>query len=266
MVDGLQRLSSLLYFTSAEAETLSLVNRSSALKLNGLQKLSQLNGTSYPDLPKNIQLYFGRQPLQVISLTDKSDKSIRFDLFERLNAGSVALSPQEVRACIYRGEFNEFIEELSLNATFQSLLKLYESNNHDGTAAEQILKFFAYKNNSENFDGRVKIFLNTYMESAPSSFDYVTERETFERAANFLSDACGGGPFLRSGSAITPIVQFESCLVAAARIYEAGGAPKLPADNWIQDPQLLAASRGGGNTRSRLNERISRAMSLFGAE
>lgn len=263
VVDGLQRISTLLMFLAEKPEHLRVINRDASLVLKGLEKLSQLNGTAYANMPQSLQRYFGRQPLQVISLTDKSDREVRFDLFERLNSGAISLTPQEVRAAVYRGDFNDFLEDLSSNADLVRLLKLQESNKHDGTAAEQVLKFFAYKNARDDFNGAVTKFLNSFAARASEQFNYAAERRTFETAARFLVEATHG-PFLRQNTNITPLVQFEACLVALGEMVEAGESPVVPADGWLEDPDLVGASRAGSNTRSMLRKRINRAKELFG--
>lgn len=118
VVDGLQRLSSLAYFVGPIDKMNFLTDRNKPMKLDKLQKLTQLNGLAHDDLPPEIRRYFGRQPLQVISLTDKANKEVRFDLFERLNSGAIALTPQEVRACIYRGDVNAFIERVAQTRSY----------------------------------------------------------------------------------------------------------------------------------------------------
>lgn len=262
VVDGLQRLSTMLYFVGEGAEALAKVNRTEPLELVGLQKLSQLNGYSYSDLPLGLQRYFGRQPIQVISLTDKSSKEVRFDLFERLNAGAIALSPQEVRACIYRGPFNDFIERLSNDENFQTLLKLQKLRQHDGTAAEIVLKFFAYKNNGDQFDGRVTKFLNNYSELVATNFDYVREERLFRDACAFLAGVTGG-PLIRSNTKITPLVQLEGCLVGIGRLLQAGTPLVAPPAGWVEDAELVDASIGGSNTQAKLSRRVSRAEEIF---
>lgn len=262
VVDGLQRISTLLMFLAERPEFLSTINRTKPLRLQGLETLDQLNGLTYSELPSSLQRYFGRQPLQVISLTDKSDRAVRFDLFERLNAGAIALSAQEVRAAVYRGGFNDLLEELSDYPSFKALLKLQEVNKHDGTAAEQVLKFFAYKNHQAHFTGSVTHFLNSYAEIANDTFDYQLERGIFEGAFDFLH-RCTGGPFLRKTTHVTPLVEFEACGVAIGSLLEKGTPLVEPPDGWIEDPELVKASTGGSNTRQMLARRISRAQALF---
>jgi hypothetical protein len=266
VVDGLQRISTMLNYMSDLPEDLLKIGRTKVLRLEGLQKLSQLNDTIYGDLPKSLQRYFGRQPVQVISLTDKSSKDVRFDLFERLNAGAIALSSQEVRACIFRGKFNDFVEELAGSADFRSLLKLQTAKQVDGTSAEEVLKFFAYKNFRDKFDGRVKIFLNSYAKSALEQFEYAEERRVFEAAMRFLAEINDGQPFLRASTNVTPLVQFEACAVAAGELLQAGLRPIRPATaSWREDEELVAASTGATNSRSLLGKRIDRAKALFRA-
>jgi hypothetical protein len=263
VVDGLQRLSTLAHFLAEDADEAKAVNRKTPLVLTDLEKLSELNGVTYADLPKNLKVYFGRQPLQVISLTDKSNLEVRFDVFERLNRGGIRLTAQEVRACVYRGEFNKFIEELAENEMFSDLLKLKKVNTEDGTQVEQVLKFFAYKNRQGEFDGKVEKFLNRTMIEAQKGFDYEAERTLFEKSVKFLHEACEGGPYLRAGTTTTPLVQFEACLVAIAKIYQEGKQPTISDPDWIEDSELRVSSGGGSNSRRMLDRRLTRARELF---
>lgn len=263
VVDGLQRLSTLVHFLVEPGSAQELIHRDDALQLGGLEKLSDLNQRTFADLPKSLQLYFGRQPLQVVSLTDKSDLDVRFDLFERLNGGSIALSPQEVRACVFRGDFNLFIERLSENGDLRRLLKLQKSKQFDGTSAEQVLKFFAYKNARAAFDGKVTHYLNNFMgDAAEGNFDFAAEEESFKQAASRLASVCGG-PYLRSDFGVTPLVQFEACLVGVAELISEGGEVVAPSSDWTDDPELKAASTGGTNSKAQLNRRIDRAKTLL---
>lgn len=269
VVDGLQRISTLILFLSNSSEVRSRVSTKggSPLKLTGLDGLTQLNGITYFDLPRPIQLYLARQPLQVIALTDKSDKNVRFDLFSRLNTGAISLTPQEVRTAVYGGTFMSFIEKLSENENLVSLLKLQKANQQDGTTAEQVLKFFAYKNNSEHFKGAVAEFLNKYTEGVENhtsgfEFTYSTEETIFTETMEFLANIVGG-PFLRPSTHITPLVQFEAVTVAVGTLIQEGVTPSMPPENWMDDPALVSASSAGANTRSKLARRIERARELF---
>lgn len=247
---------------STEEELLA-IDRRSPLKIAGLEKLSQLNGQKYEDFPKSLKVYFGRQPLQVISLTDKSDKQVRFDLFERLNRGSVSLTAQEVRACVFRGPFNDFLDKMALNSDFASLVKLQEGKTRDGTREEQVLKFFAYKNFRQHYDGKVEKFLNRYMVEAQDDFDMVREEACFVETVATLARFRKGRPFLRAKTPVTPLVQLEACLVAIAELSEQGVDIDVPDEDWLEDPELVRTSTAGSNTRAMLSGRIDRAKALL---
>ena len=266
VVDGLQRLSSLTYFTAEDDETAQRVNREHPLTLTGLEKLSQLNGIVYENLPQSLKIYFGRQPLQIVALTDKSDLEVRFDVFERLNKGGITLSAQEVRACVYRGKFNDFIEDLANNQEFSDLLKLQKKAQSDGTKVEEVLKFFAYKNYSDSFDGKVERWLNRYMSVAESKFDSTAERRSFERAVSRLHEVCQGTAFLHGNSKVTPLVQFEACLVGIAELHAQGIEVITPQFDWLNDAELKASSGAGSNSRSMLARRMTRAKEIFRGE
>jgi hypothetical protein len=155
VVDGLQRISTLIHFASSSSRALKEISKSGPLVLQGLPKLDRFNGMTFVQLPMPLQLAFTKRGLGVTALSDKSDPDTRFDTFERLNRGAVALTAQEVRACIHEGPFNELIRELAYAEPFRSLVKLQRRNEENGTREELVLKFFAYYHDRAKFDGAV---------------------------------------------------------------------------------------------------------------
>jgi len=200
--------------------------------------------------------------LRVTALSDKSDVHVRFDLFERLNTGGVALTAQEVRACILRGEFNDFLREMAENGSFRALVKLQERKQHDGTREELVLKSFAYMNDRSQFRGAVGEFLTNYMATATSRFDYEKGRKLFLAAVNRLAGICKG-PFVRTGYANTPLNQFESVMVALMELERDGIEVVNPTRGWTNDPSWIDSSTAGTNTLPMLKARIERAKALL---
>ena len=76
----------------------------------------------------------------------------------------------------------------------------------------------------------------------------------------------GGDPFLRSGTKVTPLVQFEAAAVGAGTLIQNGIELKTPQIDWLNDEALVKASTGGSNTRSMLDRRIHRAMQIFSGQ
>ena len=150
-----------------------------SLKVEGLEKLSELNNSTFSSLPESLKLQFSLRPIKVITLSDKSDLGVRFDLFERLNTGGVALTNQEIRACIYRGPLNEFFERIAKRPAFHEVVLLTKRQDEDGTREECVLRFFAFFHRYKSFDHSVVVFLNQYMKEASLSFDFNTNEKLF---------------------------------------------------------------------------------------
>jgi uncharacterized protein with ParB-like and HNH nuclease domain len=167
LIDGVQRLSSLIRFAGPKnlREKLKIDGK---LKLKGLEKLSEFNNLMFDALPREIQMKFELKPIKIITLSDKSDVDVRFDLFERLNSGGVRLSNQEIRSCIIQGEFNNFIRKLAKDDYFTDVVNLAKSKISDATVVEVVLRFFAYLNYRDNFKHSVKDFLIMLQEEISS--------------------------------------------------------------------------------------------------
>jgi hypothetical protein len=84
--------------------------------------------------------------LRVIMITHDSNEEIKYDVFMRLNTGSVHLTEQELRNCLYRGNLNKLLKDFSQNKIWQTLLGLNEP--HKRMADRELaLRFLAiYKN------------------------------------------------------------------------------------------------------------------------
>lgn len=262
VVDGLQRISTIIHYAAATPNLLAEIGKDTPLVLRNLEKLSSFNGLAFSDLPVPVQLAFTKRGMGVTALSDKSDPKTRFDTFERLNRGAVALTPQEVRACINEGPFNELLRELAEYVQFKELVKLQRANEDNATREELVLKFFAYYYEPQTFDGAVTNFLNGYMERASSAFDIENGRRLFTRTVDGLA-ALIDGPLLRSNTSVTPQNELEAVLVGAATVLETNDRLGAPPTGWLDDADLVSASTGATNTRAKLKARIERAQQLL---
>ena len=132
------------------------INKPDSLRLKGLEKLSSMNGKTFEDLPYSLQLDFLLKPMKVTTLSDKSDPQVRFDLFQRLNTGGIKLTDQEIRNCIFKGNFNDLIKRLAKDERLHNLTKKPTSADNNGTYEELVLRFFAYLYNRDLFVHNVK--------------------------------------------------------------------------------------------------------------
>ena len=260
LVDGVQRLSTLVHFAGSEAARRRL-GLKTKLVLAELDKLSEFRG-EFDALPKNVQLHFLLRPIKVTTLSDKSDLVVRFDLFERLNTGGVALTDQEIRACIFRGQFNEFLDELAKDSNFRALVHLPKAKQNDGTREEFVLRFFALLNNYKKFEHSVVGFLNDYMRAASKAFDYLANEQIFRKTVELLHKALPEG--ITRGRQITPIALFEGVSVGAGlAIKKAGMLKTAGVRAWISSKELTEFTTGATNDRKRVFGRIEYCMKQF---
>ena len=190
LIDGVQRVSTMICF-AGDDKVREKVNAKhvESLKLKGLSKLVNFNDKRFSDLPIGVQNKFKLTSIKVTTLSDKSDKNVRFDLFERLNRGGITLTPQEIRSCVYRGGFNDFLKELSQDTNFKECVHLSENQENDGTREELVLRFFAYLYDLDSFEHSVKDFLNNYMSKADRNFNYSKNDKLFREVFRILNEA-----------------------------------------------------------------------------
>jgi uncharacterized protein DUF262/HNH endonuclease len=137
VIDGQQRLTSFFSFLDGKLPD------GSEFKLTGLKVFPELNGKKYVDLSDKEQDAIRYFKLRTVTFKPESDERLKFEIFERLNTGSVPLNDQELRNCIYRGPYNELVHELSREPDFVHLLGLAKPDKRKKDV-ELVLRFCAF--------------------------------------------------------------------------------------------------------------------------
>jgi hypothetical protein len=209
VIDGQQRLLSLFSFIDGK-----FPNDQKDFKLRGLQVLKELNNKIFKDLDKPTQRALEGYGLQTIVITKDSDRDVKFEIFERLNTGSEKLNDQELRNCVYRGKYNDFIKELSKNDEFRFILNSPPLSERMRDC-ELILRFFAFFHNTHlNYKPPMKQFLDNEMEKF-RNLDYKEAeklRATFNKSVELTKTVFGERAFKRfiSGSDRDPNGKWET--------------------------------------------------------
>lgn len=152
VIDGQQRLTSFFRFLRNE------------FKLRGLTILTEHNKRQFRDLPTDMQKALRNSALRCIIIKRESNSDIKFEIFERLNTGSVKLNDQELRNCINRGRFNALLRELAEEPDWLRLLGRSGPDNRM-TDREMILRFFALYLDMNQYQPPMKRFLNQTMDT-----------------------------------------------------------------------------------------------------
>jgi hypothetical protein len=261
VVDGVQRLGTLSHFVASEA-LLKRISKDDRLTISGLEKLESFNGFDFATLPKSIQLHFLTRPVRVTVLNDKSDLSVRFDLFERLNTGGILLTQQEIRNCVYRGKFNSDLKPLSAYPAFRSAVRLKKEDASNSLYEEMALRFFAYLDSYRDFDHSVKSFLNDYMKGHQNSAIPADQVQLFKQVMDLIAAAFPSG--ISRGRAVTPVNLYEAISVGTALALRNGAdvAPEQISP-LAQNEQLKTYTGAGSNQKKYVIGRIELVRDLL---
>lgn len=149
VIDGQQRLRSLYRYLENQ------------FALSRLEVLPDLNRKRFHQLSGRQQRLIGNRTIRCIVISEDSDPDIRFDVFERLNTGSVALTAQELRNSVYRGPLNMLLKGLAEDQRFRRCLG---GRTDTRMAFEELaLRFLALDGRLETYRPSLKQFLNVYM-------------------------------------------------------------------------------------------------------
>lgn len=166
VIDGQQRLKSLFGFLEGKLEIYDEKSKKWKFidtRLTGLETLTHLNGLTYVKLDKPLQKQFKSSTLKVTKILKQNSPKLKYDIFERLNRGAVALNAQEVRNCIYHGSYNDIVKELASNRDYMAVLG-QEGKHKRMQDRELVLRFLAfYHTNYSNYTPSMKEFLNAEM-------------------------------------------------------------------------------------------------------
>ena len=258
VVDGVQRLCTLINFCG-DTDIRRRIGKEAPLVIAGLEKLESLNSTNFEELPKSIQLMFLTRPLRVTVLNDKSDQHVRFDLFERLNTGGVALTQQEIRNCLYQGPLNDHLKKQATTPSLQKAVKLKASDQENGTREEYVLRFYAYLERYEQFDHSVRDFLNDYMREMLQSGPKRKSRAAFADTFKFLEGALPTGIVRGGRVSLTPVNLYEAIAVGTALALEKRRpdvAMQKKVLSLLNDKTMKRLTTGATNSKKAVASRI----------
>ncbi len=194
VIDGQQRLTAITKYLSNE------------FALSDLQTLKELDGAFYKDLPPFLIRRLEERTIKCLRIDSTVDAQVKYDIFERLNSGSIKLEPQELRNALYGGPFNDLIKRLATDPNFRIMLHINLDNPINSSRvkkmedAELVLRFFALSNgNYKTFRGGFKTFLDTEMEkfSLLNSVQLLDLEKTFLRTMKIIRQFFGDSAFAK---------------------------------------------------------------------
>ena len=134
IIDGVQRITSIIKFIDGE------------YKLTGLDILSEYNDKTFKDFTQEQKRTFRQKSLRIIKFKKDCSEDVKFEIFLRLNQGSVKLNNQELRNCMYRGYFNSKIKETAKLPIITQMFKFDDNKTNRYLVEEYILRGLMFLN------------------------------------------------------------------------------------------------------------------------
>ncbi len=210
VIDGQQRLKTLEYFYKGKFED------EKPFKLRQVQ--AQFEGKSYEDLSLEDKRILSDTILHATIIRQDSpsdDQSSIYHIFERLNTGGRQLFPQEIRACIFHGPFNDLLNDLNKDSDWRNLYGKVSSRLKD---RELILRFFALFYNLPNYARPMKEFLNDFMgkhRNLDTGLNTKKLENLFKHTCQTINEAIG--PAAIRPESVLNVAVFDAVFVGIAR-------------------------------------------------
>lgn len=267
VIDGLQRISTIVRFLKGEDWTLSKlddIDDGIAGKSAAAIKTSSGDLKKYYTRVENLSI-----PITVLrcDFTKAAHLEYLFTIFHRLNAGGMKLNNQEIRNCIYSGPFNDLLKELDTSPEWMRLNKMRPKQTYRYTKQELILRFLAFQESRSRYDGHLAKFLNAYMQKYQhaNAATLAQKRLLFATTVRFI-DSC---VFDSATPPKLSLTLLEALLVGVGENVAAlpsispavakSRFTKLEADAAFTDEAL----REGLSKKQRVIERLKRSTEIF---
>lgn len=270
LVDGLQRISTILSFFGL-LTVLPEKNKFALLETDLLDEL--LVGLTCDMLPVKLKRTLQRAVCRVEILRWDSQLDMRYELFNRLNTGSSPLKEQEIRNCIFTGEFNNLLHTLSQNANFLNIVVPTDKQKEEMFTEELVLRFFAFKFEYKEFviHESIQAYLTHFMKDVKQGvivFDMDTEAKHFLDVVKFLNANFDYTIFRARNGLFTPNL-YDTVMYVASKFYDYySNRPsefKSKCDELRNDDEYKTASGASTYATKRMQAKIKRAIEIFNA-
>jgi len=184
IIDGHQRVRSIVRFFKNE------------FALSGLRVMSEYLRKRFHELPEREQHFLKTRSIRAIVISHESHPNMKFEVFERLNTGGIALNAQELRNSLYRGSLNSKLKRIVLDESFRACIGTVRSRRRM-VDEELVLRWFAMHDDLPQYRAPLKRFLNEYMDRNKNQTDeWIGQRENeFITTMNRVGRVLGGRAF-----------------------------------------------------------------------
>lgn len=159
VIDGKQRLLTILDFLEHGSYSSWNTGRLKKLKVR-----HDLNGKAFNELDTQTQRDLLNSDIRCTIISNVKDPEILYDIFFRINTGSVPLSTQELRQVLNRGEFAEYLYYTTTDSQEIHCVMGITGSDDRLRDIEILLRFFSIVLLGGTYRGNLKKFLDESME------------------------------------------------------------------------------------------------------
>jgi uncharacterized protein with ParB-like and HNH nuclease domain len=216
VIDGQQRILSTVFYLDGYFGFENFKGKRQVFRLQGLDERSPYYRKSFDELPASDQRKLKNSVLRAINIrqllpTDDSNTSA-YHIFERLNTGGTALKPQEIRNCVFSGNFSKQLKELNQDDNWRTILGKKALQKHQ-TDVELVLRMFALSERSSSYEKPMKDFLNKGIKKHRKGDSSQVERfiNLFPKTTQLVITNLGEKPFHVRGPLNTSVLDSVFC-------------------------------------------------------
>lgn len=171
----------------------------SSFRLSGLRILPDLNGMSFEKLADEPELKdrLLNETVRTTIVKGWEKQAVLYEIFYRLNTGSVRLSPMELRMSLYPGDFLKFI--VGWTETVGPLHEVLRRRSPDKRMAdvEIAVRHLAFQS-AQEYDGNLKKFLDNFCDAQNRTFSDTSDVVNQQLKEFDLAIQCGMDIFPRN--------------------------------------------------------------------
>ncbi|WHZ06324.1 MAG: hypothetical protein OJF59_002834 [Cytophagales bacterium] len=215
VIDGQQRLLSVFFFFEGYFGAENEKGKRQIFRLSGLNPKNKFYNKRFVDLEDNDKRKLENSVLRAINvrqLSPKDQSTSVYHIFERLNTGGTPLKPQEIRNCVFRGDFLNRLRILNSDENWRTILgkKLIDKHQND---VELILRAFGLCYHLEEYEKPMKEFLSKTSRKYQDGKSKRVEsfEKAFTKATKLISSSLRKKPFSVRGPLNTSIFDSVFC-------------------------------------------------------
>jgi hypothetical protein len=260
VIDGQQRIMSIVFFLEGFFGNESTHGRRQVFRLRGLDERSPFSNKKFSELNAADQRKLKQSVLRAVNIKQLSpvgESTSAYHIFERLNTGGTPLTPQEIRSCVFMGEFSNQLKIANKDANWRLILgkKVLDRHQKD---VEILLRVFSLIDGVTNYEKPMKEFLNKSMKAHQDAKSAKVKSffALLPKVTELIVKNLGEKPFHLRGPLNASALDSVMCVVFEEFSSLKGEKLKANYDKLLKDPKFESYTQIGTTDAKTVQDRV----------